>query len=57
MKTSIAELKTLTEGEADYRIHERILEYMESQHDFKEALAQKWHMAASYTENPFLGGR
>lgn len=57
MKTSISELKTLTEGEADYRVHERILEWAEAQHDYKEALIQKWHLAANTFENPFLEAR
>lgn len=56
MKTSIKELQTLTDSEIQYRVHERVLEYVESQGDFKEALLQKWHLAASDATNPFLGG-
>ena len=56
MTTSIKELQTLTDGEIQYRVHERILEWAESQHDFKEAMLQKWHLATEYHSNPFLGG-
>jgi hypothetical protein len=56
MKTSIKELATLTDGEIQYRVHERILEYAESQGDFKEALLQKWHLVVESASNPFLGG-
>lgn len=56
MKTSIKELQTLTDSEIEYRIHERYLEFAESEGDWKEALHQKAYLVALSNSNPFLGG-
>lgn len=47
MKTSIAELQTLTEAEKLYRINERVEEMHLSNGDFKAALADKWRLAVN----------
>ena len=44
MTTSIAELKTLTDSEMYYRIHERIEDYALSIGDLELAMAEKWHL-------------
>lgn len=44
MKTPISELKTMTDSEVYYRVHERIEDYALSIGDLQLAVAEKWQM-------------
>lgn len=49
MTTSIAELKTMTDSEVYYRIHERIEDYALSIGDVQLALQEKWHLHVNFS--------